>query len=169
MNELQILAELANINSEFVVNYKTSWKGNNEIFIQMECCNYDLEYVIESKLYAFFMNKNSKLHPIDYFISTELLKELIESVDYLHSLDPPIVHRDLKPQNILIKFNKNCKRFVKIGDFGISAQQFETMKHTTGVGTLGYIVPEVFTGSNDTKADIYSLGMILQKLIYSSL
>ena len=158
------------LQSEFVVDYNTSWSENNRIFIQMEFCQTDLSKIIDNKEKAFLMQTKSLINPLDYFISTELLIELLEAVNYLHhKVKPPIIHRDLKPQNILITVDSINNRFMKIADFGISAIHEETMKHTTGWGTDGYRAPEVLTGRYDTRADIFSVGMIAQTLIFYNL
>jgi serine/threonine protein kinase len=98
--------------------------------------------------------------PIEYYISSELFVEILESVNYLHKLNPPIIHRDLKPANILITNGLNG-RFVKIADFGLAKYHtFSDETHTQGVGTVKYIAPEVLKGRNyNTKADIFSLGV----------
>ncbi len=103
--------------------------------------------------------------PIGYYIASELLVEILESVDYLHSQKPSIIHRDLKPKNILITQGLN-DRFVKIADFGLATiHEFEEQSHTEGTGTLKYMAPEVVKYRKyDTKADIYSLGIIVQEL-----
>ncbi len=31
------------------------------------------------------------------------MKKIIETVDYLHHLNPPVIHRDLKSANILMQ------------------------------------------------------------------
>lgn len=43
------------------------------------------------------------------------MKQILEAVKYLHSLEPLVIHRDLKPENIFIKNNA-----IKIADFGWS-------------------------------------------------
>ena len=135
----------------------------------MELCDIDLNHFIQQKEIVFSMNEKSTLNPIDYFISTELLIELIEAVNYLHSLKPPIIHRDLKPQNILLKVDENKRRLLKICDFGLISVQNESMKHAVGVGTHGYIAPEIFDGKCNTKVDIFSTGRIAGELFYSDL
>ena len=98
-----------------------------------------------------------------YYISSELFIEILESVDYLHKQN--VIHRDLKPENILLTDGQNG-RFIKIADFGLSViHEFVSQSHTTGCGTLKYIAPEVVQSTKyDTKADIYSLGVIVQEL-----
>ena len=100
----------------------------------------------------------------EYFISCELFKELIECLNYLHSREPPIIHRDLKPANILISFHPNNNRFLRLCDFGL-AKYHDRSYHTPVVGTPDYMAPEVRQGGcYNTKADVFSLGIIAQEL-----
>jgi serine/threonine protein kinase len=76
-----------------------------------------------------------------------------------------VIHRDLKPNNILITDWKNG-RLVKIADFGLATiREFDGQTHLQYLGTIRYAAPKVMGSRNyDMKADIYSLGFILQEL-----
>jgi serine/threonine protein kinase len=161
--ELQIMAK---IRSDYVVRYYNSWIENNEIlYIQMELCFNTLKGIMEQKLNEFKRNSFEVMTPLEYYISSELFKEILEAVNYLHSFEPPIIHRDLKPENILITEGKN-DRFVKLADFGLATiHEFDGQQHSKYKGSKGYAAQEVMFGNNyDLKADIYSLGVILQEL-----
>jgi serine/threonine protein kinase len=54
-----------------------------------------------------------------------------------------------------------------IADFGLIAMySFAEQSHSVDKGQLEYMAPEIYidSGVYDTKADIYSLGIILSKL-----
>jgi serine/threonine protein kinase len=163
LKELQIMAKTR---SDYVVHYNHSWIENNEIlYIQMELCFNTLKGIMEQKLNEFKRNRFEVMTPLEYYISSELFKEILEAVNYLHSLKPPIIHRDLKPNNILITEGLN-ERFVKLADFGLSViHEFDEQTHTEGPGTPCFMAPELRGGrSYDTKVDIFSLGYVSQEL-----
>ena len=90
--------------------------------------------------------------------------DIIAGMNYLHSLEKPIVHRDLKTSNCLVMEHWQ----VKICDFGLARGMPEVLspgdsaEMSTGVGTPGFVAPEVLTGSKyNEKIDVYSFGMLL--------
>lgn len=93
----------------------------------------------------------------------KILLELCDALEYLHRNQ--IIHRDLKPSNIMITRNGQN---VKLIDFGLAdADWYATFKNPAG--TKDYISPEQMAGDGvDCRADIYSLGKIMQRMgVYS--
>jgi serine/threonine protein kinase/tetratricopeptide (TPR) repeat protein len=91
-----------------------------------------------------------------------------------HAHQKGIIHRDLKPSNILVA-ECDGKPVPKVIDFGTAKaleQRLTDQTLVTGlgriVGTLEYMSPEQ-AGLNaldvDTRADIYSLGVVLYELL----
>jgi serine/threonine protein kinase len=188
MKEIQILQKLK---SDLVVRLESVWIEDNylkiddyktdentsfdsslEVFkpnktlvlhIQMELCLMSLRDVITRLNNELNRKVSEVMTPLGYYISSELFEEILESVDYLHK--QKVIHRDLKPNNILITDGMNG-RFVKIADFGLATiHEFDRQYHTKYKGTIKYAAPEVNSSRKyDTKADIYSLGVILQEL-----
>jgi hypothetical protein len=185
--ELKLMKKLK---SRFVVDYIDSWieektsefkpqsssdiSYSHPIFdpnktvllhIQMECCCESLNEVIKQLSNELMGNNSEIMKTLCYFICCELLTEIIECVDYLHRTK--IIHRDLKPANILITDGING-RFVKLADFGLSViHEFNDQSHTKCSGTFDYMAPEVMrTRKYDTKADIFSLGKIVENLFF---
>ena len=164
MREVNTLSQLS---GEYVVQYFDHWiENNNCLYIQMELCSDNLQNIIRQKPRIFKREKTEPMKAIEYFISCELFKELLECVQYLHESNPPVIHRDLKPQNILVYEYPKNNRFLKVGDFGCAKFiSLITATQTQCEGTLFYMAPEVKKGKKyNTKADIYSLGMIAQEV-----
>jgi serine/threonine protein kinase len=133
------------------------------LHIQMEFCCKTLKEIIEDLLNELRENAQQMMKTLCYYICCELFTEIIECVDYLHGRN--VIHRDLKPANILITDGING-RFVKLADFGLSVNhEFIDQSHTQGPGTPNYKAPEVSNSRKyDIKADIYSLGKIVEGL-----
>ncbi len=158
---------MAKLQSDHIVHYKNSWIENNGkiLYIQMELCYNTLKNILHQIQNEFQRKKFAIMTPIEYYISSDLFKEILESVNYLHKLKPPIIHRDLKPTNILITNGMNG-RFVKVADFGLAVvHEYEGQYHSKYIGSRIYTAPEVMISKlYDTKADIYSLGVIAQEI-----
>ena len=156
-SELQIMKQLK---SDFVVNLYDYWiKSENDfeyLYIQMELCDQTLKDLID--------DKNISFPPvIDYIIRSEIFRQLLEALNYLHSMTPKVIHRDIKPSNVLIKYH-NYHAQLKLADFGLSKILDEKSINTSGVGTAGYSAPEIRTNNYDEKVDIYSLGITILEL-----
>ena len=86
--------------------------------------------------------------------------DLSKALGYCKKLH--IIHRDVKPENIFVS------RFgdFKLGDFGIARELERTMSGFSKKGTYSYMAPEMYKGEKyDSRVDIYSLGIVLYKLM----
>lgn len=91
-----------------------------------------------------------------------------------HAHQKGIVHRDLKPGNILVA-NVDGVPTPKVIDFGVAkaiAGELKDWSRQTqfgaAIGTLEYMAPEQASGVSkdiDTRADVFSLGVILYELL----
>ncbi|CAG2112699.1 unnamed protein product [Medioppia subpectinata] len=152
---------LANLRSEYIVNYRNSWLENNQMYIEMDFYTQNLQTIIDNKHLVFGRQTGEPMKVFEYFLCCEIFTELLESVRYLHELCPPVIHRDLKPANVLISLNSNNNRFIKICDFGSATyHNMSSMSHSRNVGTSRYMAPEFIYTKYNIKVDIYSLGVI---------
>ena len=112
------------------------------------------------------------LTPLNDYIGQRVLKEA-EVVklgqDICSALElcgkRSIIHRDIKPENIFVSSFGDFK----IGDFGVARRLDESSNSLTQVGTYNYIAPEVAMSKQyDATVDIYSLGLVLYKLLNSN-
>src|SRR5262245_37782050 len=102
----------------------------------------------------------------------ELFVPVCQAVQHAHQKG--IVHRDLKPTNVLVTLYDG-RPVPKVIDFGVAkatagklTDNTPTTRFGAVLGTLEYMAPEQagFSALDvDTRADIYSLGVILYELL----
>lgn len=109
----------------------------------------------------------SRTGPIGVADACDLIRQVAVALQY--TSDQGFVHRDVKPSNIMLGHSGE----VKLLDLGLARLQ-ESRHETSGLtgtgqamGTADYIAPEQVTDSRgvDVRADIYSLGCTLFKLL----
>jgi serine/threonine protein kinase len=167
MNNFSVIFRIV---SQYVVKHRYSWLENNRtndmiiLYIQMELCDKTLHQLMNEINSDSNVKLKENLTQIGYYITSQLFIEILECVQYLHKNQ--IIHRDLNPYNIMITMNEENNRFIKICDFNLIAiHKFAQQSHTQDRGHIRYAAPEVLDGRKyDLKADIYSLGRILQNL-----
>lgn len=103
----------------------------------------------------------------------ELFARILAGVGAAHRFG--VLHRDLKPHNVLLEPHTGGW-LPKVADFGIARAVNATAasrqtRDGFGVGTPGYMAPEVVWGTLDTdvRADMYGLGIMLFELLTGEL
>ena len=106
----------------------------------------------------------------------QLMRQVCAAVQHAHQ--KAVVHRDLKPANVLVA-DEGGKVQPKIIDFGLAKalgqkliQQSLFTEVGQIIGTPEYMAPEQAEPTNadiDTRADVYSLGVILYELLVGQL
>jgi Protein kinase domain len=96
--------------------------------------------------------------PLDPVRAVLVIDQVAKALHAAHEVG--LLHRDIKPSNILLDRND----FAYLIDFGIARAIEETRMTKSGdtIGTFQYIAPErLDTGTEDARADIYSLACVL--------
>ncbi|OXG89058.1 other/IKS protein kinase [Cryptococcus neoformans A2-102-5] len=106
----------------------------------------------------------------------QLFGDIIEGLSFLHSNS--ILHLDLKCSNVLLHWEEG-KLVPKamLSDFGTSEEMLRGQRERTGhTGTMEYMAPETLVQDSegrfrpsDSHADMWSLGMILYKMMFLKL
>ena len=138
--EADMLAQLSN---EHIPRVFDRFSDQNHHYLVMEFID---GVTLEDELKA----NNGKLEA-DRVIDIAL--QVLDTLQYLHNLEPPVVYRDLKPSNVMLGRNGQ----VKLIDFGI-ARFFLPQSNATMIGTQGYAPPEQYRGRAESRSDLYALG-----------
>lgn len=121
--------------------------------------------------------------------------QLLDTLDYLHTLAPPIIHGDVKPQNVLL----TSRGKIKLLGFDIVAEDSDTKanvlagKQTSVASTLRYLsleqvlrtidlssqkpitekygekIKDILSQPVDARSDLYALGATLYHLVTGKL
>ena len=154
--EAQVLARLEHVGIARLYEFNTqSEAGRIRAFLAMELV---LGQQIDVYADAQLLSNRERLR---------LFNKVCDAIAYAHRMG--VIHRDLKPANILV----NRDGQPKVLDFGVAlaaeGHNFVTTitEHGQLIGTLAYMSPEQVEGQQpiDTRADVYSLGVILYKLL----
>jgi len=95
---------------------------------------------------------------------TKITAQVCSVLYYLHQ--SRYIYYDLKPENILVA-NINGEPFVKLIDLGLAEYSPDPDNYVIK-GTAQYIAPELLKKqSHNHSADLYSLGMMLYRIIYN--
>lgn len=149
--EARLLSRLQHPNIVTVFDFGTTAAG--DLYFTMELVNGET------------LSRRLRRSRLNLGESIALLRQVCAAVGHAHHAG--VVHRDLKPSNILITGDGR----VKVVDFGLAVMavqpEEEKLTHSgVAVGTFDYSAPEQMQGREvDTRADIYSLGVIAYELL----
>ena len=193
----EVLVDLTNQNPE---HFRRAFEREAKILTQIEHeavpkvidyfietnCQFLVMELIEGEDLTSILEKRRTWFPLENVLNWT--NQLLDALDYLHTLNPPIIHRDIKPQNL--KLTSRGK--IKLLDFGIAkdtgGELSATLTDHTFIGaTLHYSpfeqlvrlpfyyeplrllysekVERVMLQSADARSDIYSLGATLYHLL----
>jgi serine/threonine protein kinase len=146
--ELDVIKLLKQYPHQNITNYYKLIRSQDRMIIVMELCP-------GGELTKYIRNG----------LSFEEIKSYYSQVldGYMHLLKCNIVHRDIKSANLLLTENRKTLKFI---DFGLSKIFTVDLSRTT-VGSPLYMAPEVLAHREYTsKADIWSIGILLYEMVY---
>ena len=147
--EISIIKKLEHEN---IVKFYGHIETSTQLLIKMEY----LKYGTLSQ----WMKKHKKITEEEASI---IIKKVLSAIDYLHSNQ--ICHRDIKPENIMLS-KENDLNSIKIIDFGLSAQNFDSLYNSDYCGTFIYMAPEqIERKSYYLSVDIWSIGILMYMLL----
>lgn len=156
--EASILARLDHPNLPKVSDY---FSDHEQDFLIMDFVpGYDLSQLIEQAA------RRGEFIPESQVL--DWARQLIDTLRYLHTQDPPVLHRDIKPANIKL----TPDGLIKLVDFGLvkllSSDENRTITVIQGRGTALYTPLEQYggdMGQTDARSDLYSLGATVYHLL----
>jgi len=153
---------------------------NNEIYMVMEACLYDL---FNWRIRHGVVTKNAD-NPTGILAVTEpvdrksILRQLATALQHMHSVtgtDAAVVHMDVKLENVFVVRERvgDEEMLIKLADFGHSTytttgndDKLNNGSEFMNVGTDGYVAPEVCREKRTgTAADMYSAGILHAHLL----
>jgi hypothetical protein len=88
----------------------------------------------------------------------DFAEQMLDATSFAH--DHKIIHCDIKPENLIL-FPDNQ---LMLTDFGIAKVALRTIR-ASGSGTVGYVAPEQAMGRPSLRSDVFSLGLILCRML----
>ncbi|KAK9035540.1 hypothetical protein V6N11_077579 [Hibiscus sabdariffa] len=162
--EVQALAAVGS--HENVVGYYSSWFENEQLYIQMELCDYSLSRKMSPKLFTEGDFLRALLQVSISYTSSQQEKwdgglQMAKALQFIH--ERGVVHLDVKPDNVYVK-----NGVYKLGDFGCATLLNKSLPIEEG--DARYMPQEILNENYDhlDKVDIFSLGVTIYELIRGS-
>ncbi|CAD8073931.1 unnamed protein product [Paramecium sonneborni] len=147
IQELQLLQQLSHLN---ILKLKEVYSDQQFYYIVTD-------FVDGRTLHTELLSRPTGLSILQ---TLKIMSQILNALIYIHQKG--IMHRDLNPHNIMISEN------IKLIDFGL-ARIIKNQLIFPTAGTPGYIAPEIINYKQekqyDEKADIFSLGCMLYKML----
>jgi eukaryotic-like serine/threonine-protein kinase len=125
----------------------------------------DLETILEKRRQK--IAPQGEVKPFDVEQVLQWAEQLLDALDYLHTLPEPVIHRDIKPQNLKLADRNQ----IILLDFGLAKGKPVQMTRVTTAGSLhGYTpnyapIEQIRGIGTDPRSDLYALGATLYHLL----
>lgn len=127
-----------------------------EIAVEKNSRYFTLDYIEGKNIFEYLQEKNEE-------VLLDLIGQLCLTLFYLHKSN--YVYFDLKCENVMVT-EISGKPEIRLVDFGLTTN-LRTKDFQTKKGTAEYLAPEILVNDDvDHRADLYSLGVLLYKIIY---
>ena len=137
---------------------------------KLEKDGHQLLYIVTE--YVKGENLNDRLYRTGSLSQLEIkqvMTALLSAVNFIHTLERPIIHNEITVENILLDIVGNLNN-LKLIDFGAARYSDLRPDSMSWQGQdLYYVAPERFYGEGSTRSDIFSVGVVLYKLIFGVL
>ena len=112
------------------------------------------------------LDRYARQNDLDEQQIASLVAKLCDVLAYLHHRPEPVIHRDIKPENVIVRPDGS----VALIDFDIArTYRADGEADTVFFGTRAYAAPEQYGFTQtDARADIFSLGVLLRRLLTGS-
>lgn len=95
-------------------------------------------------------------------LALDFAEQMLSAVAHAHQ--QKIIHCDVKPENLILFADGR----LMLTDFGIAKVAQKTIR-ASGSGTVGYVAPEQAMGRPSFRSDVFSLGLILYRMLSGQL
>lgn len=151
-SEINTLLELSKKDNRYIVAYY-----DHDIQKSLDPLHFDIFMRME---YLTPLNLHIRQNGITIGELIKLGLNMCDALSLCHGSG--VIHRDIKEANIFI----NESGHFKLGDFGVAKAAIEITRSGSIKGTASYMAPEIYLREPyDSSVDIYSLGIVLYKLL----
>ena len=158
-NNLLEIELLKNVKHDNIVSYKDS----GEIIYEGKKFGYLVLNFIAGETLA---ERISRELFNNFYDVQQIIIDVLNGLNYLHSLPDPIIHNEITPQNIMLDLSSNTPKAIII-DFGYARSFHQSTRVYNKVGlNLNYVASECFNGLYSPQSDIFSVGAVMYQMLF---
>ncbi|WMX16516.1 AAA family ATPase [Aureispira sp. CCB-E] len=135
----------------------------------------DGEIAYEGQKYAYLVldfisgetvaDKMSREETLNQYEAKDIIIDVLEGLDYLHTQNTPIIHNEITNLNVMMDLSQNIPK-AKVIDFGYARFLSQSTKdfYTEGLNPF-YMSPESFNNVFSVRSDIFSVGALYYHML----